>query len=148
MLSMNSYTQNYVDECRKKVDLQLSTYTNMVTTAKKQNDSNLNSAIESFETNFFNHLVLVLDHYFVHRSRTIELKDGNPLNEVRMLCDSIMLYENKMTKETKSMMYDPTKSVLKYKIGDEIKLKKEDFELLFKAFFSEMERKFVIENQK
>jgi hypothetical protein len=28
MLSMNSYTQNYVDECRKKVDLQLSTYNN------------------------------------------------------------------------------------------------------------------------
>jgi hypothetical protein len=77
------------------------------------------------------------------RSRTIELKDGNPLNEVRMLCDSIMLYDNKMTKDTKSMMYDPTKSVLKYKIGDEIKLKEEDFELLFKAFFSEMERKFV-----
>ncbi len=30
-----------------------------------------------------------------------------------------MLYDNKMTKETKSMMNDPTKSVLKYKIGDE-----------------------------
>jgi hypothetical protein len=87
-------------------------------------------------------MVLVLDHYFVNRSRTIELKDGNPLNEVRILCDSIMLYDNKMTKDTKSTKY-PTKSVLKYKIGDEIKLKEEDFELLFKAFFSEMERKFV-----
>jgi hypothetical protein len=38
-----------------------------------------------------------------------------------------MLYDNKMTKDTKSMMYDPAKSVLKYKIGDEIKLKEEDF---------------------
>jgi hypothetical protein len=143
MLSTNSYTQNYLDDCREKVDLQLSTYKNMVTTVRKQNDSELNSAIESFETNFFNHMVLVLDHYFVNRSRTIELKDGNPLNEVRILCDSIMLYDNKMTKDTKSMKYDPTKSVLKYKIGDEIKLKEEDFEVLFKAFFSEMERKFV-----
>jgi hypothetical protein len=143
MLSTNSYTQNYLDDCREKVDLQLSTYKNMVTTVRKQNDSELNSVIESFETNFFNHMVLVLDHYFVNRSRTIELKDGNPLNEVRILCDSIMLYDNKMTKDTKSMKYDPTKSVLKYKIGDEIKLKEEDFELLFKAFFSEMERKFI-----
>jgi hypothetical protein len=143
MLSTNSYTQNYLDDCREKVDLQLSTYKNMVTTVRKQNDSELNSAIESFETNFFNHMVLVLDHYFVNRSRTIELKDGNPLNEVRILCDSIMLYDNKMTKDTKSMKYDPTKSVLKYKIGDEIKLKEADFEVLFKAFFSEMERKFV-----
>ncbi len=48
-----------------------------------------------------------------------------------------MLYENKMIKETKSMLYDPTKSVLKYNIGDEIKLKEED---LFKVFFSEMEK--------
>jgi hypothetical protein len=39
----------------------------------------------------------------------------------------LMLYDNKMTKDTKSMMYDPAKSVLKYKIGDEIKLKEEDF---------------------
>jgi hypothetical protein len=60
-----------------------------------------------------------------------------------MLCESIMLYNNKMTKETKSMTYDPPKSVLKYQLGDEIKLKEEDFELLFKAFFSEMETKFV-----
>jgi hypothetical protein len=142
MLSMSSYTQNYVDECRKKVDLQLSTYKNMIAATKKQNDSVLDSAIESFETNFFNHMVLVLDHYFVHRARTIELKDGNPLNEVRMLCESIMLYDNKMTKETKSVTYDPAKSVLKYQLGDEIKLKEEDFELLFKAFFSEMETKF------
>jgi hypothetical protein len=52
MLSKNSYTQNYLDECRKKVDIQLSTYKNMVTTAKSQNDANLNSDIESFETKF------------------------------------------------------------------------------------------------
>jgi hypothetical protein len=143
MLSRNTYTRNYVDVCLKKVELQLSTYRYMVQMAEKQNDTELNSAIDSFEVNFFNHMVLVLDNYFVHRARTIELKDGNPLNEVRMLCDSIMLYDNKMTKETKSMKYDPAKSVLKYKIGDEIKLNEEDFQLLSKAFFSEMERKFV-----
>jgi hypothetical protein len=143
MLSKNEYTQSYVDECRNKVALQLETYKQMVDTAKKHNDPELNSAIESFETNFFNNMVLVLDQYFVHRSRTIEGKDGNPLNEVRMLCESIMLYDNKMTKETKAMQYDPAKSVLKYKLGDEIKLKAADFELLSEAFFSEMERKFV-----
>jgi hypothetical protein len=143
MLSRNNYTQDYVNECRKKVELQLSTYLHMVQMAKKQNDTELNSAIDSFEVNFFNHMVLVLDNYFVHRARTIELKDGNPLNEVRMLCESILLYDNKMTKETKSMKYDPTTSILKYKIGDEIKLIEKDFELLSKAFFSEIEKKFV-----
>lgn len=103
----------------------------------------LTQTLNLLKRNFFNHMVLVLDHYFVHRARTSELKDGNPLNEVRMLCESIMLYDNIMTKETKSMKYEPSNSVLKYNIGDEIKVKEEDFELLFKAFFSEMERKFV-----
>jgi hypothetical protein len=143
MLSRNDYTQNYVDECRKKVALQLAAYKHMVNTAKKQYDPELNSAIESFETNFFNNMVLVLDQYFVHRSRTIEMKDGNPLNEVRMLSESIMLHDNKLTKETKAMLYDPAKSILKYTLGDEIKLKEEDFELLSEAFFNEIERKCV-----
>jgi len=35
-------------------------------------------------------MVLVLDSSFSHRQRTMELKDGNPLNEVRVLCNSIL----------------------------------------------------------
>jgi len=45
------------------------------------NDALLDSAIESFEPNFFNNLILVLDNYFCNRSRTKENKNGNPLNE-------------------------------------------------------------------
>ncbi|WP_304977841.1 hypothetical protein [Alkalihalobacillus sp. AL-G] len=41
------------------------------------------------------------------------------------------------------MKYTPTESVLKYEIGEEIKLREEDIELLFEAFFSEMESKFA-----
>lgn len=36
-------------------------------------------------------MVVVLEGCFVHRSRTIEKKDGNPLNEVGMLSNSMML---------------------------------------------------------
>jgi hypothetical protein len=35
--------------------------------------------------------VLLLDHLFVYRLTGIEGKDGNPLNEVRVLCNSIVL---------------------------------------------------------
>ncbi len=35
-------------------------------------------------------MILALGHYFVHRGRHTEGKDGNPLTEVRMLCDAIM----------------------------------------------------------
>jgi len=31
-----------------------------------------------------------VESYFVHRSRTLVKKDGNALNEVRVLCTSLM----------------------------------------------------------
>jgi hypothetical protein len=90
---------------------------------------------------------------FVHRSRTLELKDGNPLNEVRMLANA-MMYNNSIMSAgaghlfadglvVKTIKYDPAKSVLKYRIGDEIKLTEADFILLSAAFFAEIERKFL-----
>jgi hypothetical protein len=36
MLCVNKYTQKYIDECRSKVDLQISTYKSLVKTAKDQ----------------------------------------------------------------------------------------------------------------
>ena len=99
-------------------------------------------AIEAFATNFFNHMVLVLDNYFCHRSRTLEMKDGNPLNETRMLRDSIISNNNKMCAD-RTIKYDPAKSVLKHEIGDTIKLNEESFTSLFKAFFAEIENKYL-----
>ncbi|WP_053591731.1 hypothetical protein [Bacillus sp. FJAT-22090] len=145
MLSVYAYSQEYINECRLKVDIQLKTYENLITTAKKQaGNSNveLKSAIESFEPNFFNNMVLVLDNYFNNRSRNLEKKDGNPLNEIRMLCDSIK-ENNCILIQNKTIKYDHAKSVLKYQIGDEIKLRKEDFVLLSKEFFAEIESKFM-----
>jgi hypothetical protein len=35
-------------------------------------------------------MTLVLDRYFVHRLRVVAGKDGNPLNEIELLTDSLM----------------------------------------------------------
>ncbi len=102
----------------------------------------LNTAIETFEPHFFNNMVLTLDSYFVHRARAIEKKDGNPLNEVRMLCNSMMNNNNMMCAD-KTIKFDPAKSVLKYGVGDEIKLNEADFILLSSAFFAEIESKYL-----
>ena len=47
------------------------------------------AAVDAFVPRFFNGLVLQLDYSFVHRTRNLEGKDGNPLNEVRVLCSSL-----------------------------------------------------------
>jgi hypothetical protein len=92
-----------------------------------------------------NNLVLILDGFFVHRSRTLEGKDGNALNEFRMICTSLPQNHGVMCtdKSNKTIKYSPEKSVVKLKIGDEIKLTESAFAALFKVFFAEIEAKFV-----
>ena len=43
----------------------------------------------------------------------------------------------------KTIKYDPGKAVLKYRIGDEIRLNAADFDLLSSAFFGDIERKYL-----
>ena len=135
MLSVNTYTQDYIDACRGQVEAQLSAYKNLIAVTTDA------GAIDTFAPLFFNTMVLALDHYFCHRSRTLELKDGNPLNEVRMLCTSIMENGGRMCTD-KSIKLNPATSVLKHKPGDEIKLTEADFSRLYTAFFAEIEAKF------
>ena len=145
MLCINNYPKNYIDECHTKMEEQLSTYNILIAEIKKQsgtNETQLNAAIESFEPVFFNNLVMVLDNYFSDRSRTLELKDGNPANEVRMICNSIMKYDSILSADN-SIKYDPVKSVLKYKFGEEIKLNKTNFLLLYTAYFADIEKKYL-----
>ncbi|WP_374017634.1 hypothetical protein ABU162_26480 [Paenibacillus thiaminolyticus] len=65
----------------------------------------------------------------------MEKKDGNPMNKVRMLCNSITNHNNTINAD-KTIKLDPAKSVLNYKFGDEITLNAEEFERLPLAFFS------------
>jgi hypothetical protein len=72
MLSVNNYTQKYIDECRSRVAAQVSAYKAVVATARNQaatDEPLLDAAIETFEPHFFNNMVLALDSYFFHRAR-------------------------------------------------------------------------------
>ena len=141
MLGMKSYPRGYIDQCRKKVDAELRTY-------RKQFGK---TASKEFEGRFFNNQVLLLDYMFVHRIAGIEGKDGNPLNEVRVLCNSLLLNKGKLQVDKLpgwpnsaggSIKLPAEKSVLKLKVGDEINLTQADFARLSKAFFAEIESKY------
>ena len=82
-----------------------------------------------------------MDACFVHRTRAREGKDGNPLNEVRMLCNSILRNAGVLG-AGKTVKYEPETSVLKLRIGDEIALDEAQFQLLSDAFFAEIQHKF------
>jgi len=133
MLSVSSYAKDYVDGSRAKLASQLASY-RKVAAAKPLE-------IDAFERQFFNHLILALDHYFLHRSRNMEGKDGNPLNEVRMLCNAIMENKDRMS-AGKTIRYKPEMSILKFKASDEIRLNADDFARLSAAFFDEIEKKY------
>jgi hypothetical protein len=136
MLCINGFSQEYIDECRAKINSQLASYQNLVAHVQDK------AAIEAFEADFFNNMLLVIDNLFVNRSRMMEKKDGNPLNEFRIICNSLLNNHGIMGSE-KSVKLDPKKSVLGFQVGDEIRLNEAQFGQIFTAFFAEIEAKFL-----
>jgi hypothetical protein len=143
MQGRKSYTQEELDNCKTAVAQQLSAYNELVNAiGSAATDEKVPAALEGFEPLFFNNMTLVLDRYFVHRLRTVTGKDGNPLNEVEMLCDSLM-NNNGILRSDNVIKFTPEQSVLKLNIGDPIRLTADQFGRLSAAFFADIERKFV-----
>ena len=142
MLGMKTYTRDYIDACRARVDAGLRAYRKQVGKGPSK----------EFEARFFNDQVLLLDYMFVHRLSGTEGKDGNPLNEVRVLCNSILLNQGKLQVDklpgwpnsaVAKLTLPPEKSLLKLLVGDEVQLTEADFVQLSKAFFAEIEKKYL-----
>ena len=142
MLGMKTYTRDYIDACRARVDADLCAY--------QQRGSEAPSP--EFEARFFNDQILLLDYMFVHRLAGIEGKDGNPLNEVRALCNSILLNQGKLQLDRLpgwpnsaggSIKLPTETSILKLKVSEQVKLTEGDFVRLADAFFAELERKYL-----
>ena len=142
MLGMKKYSREYIDACRARVDGDLRAYRKQVGGAPAK----------EFESRFFNAQVLLLDHMFVHRLTGVEGKDGNPLNEVRVLCNSLLYNKGKVQMEKlpgwpnsagASLKLPPDRSVLKLENGDDIRLSEADFTRLAKAFFAEIEKRYL-----
>ncbi len=131
MLSINHYSPDYVAECRLRIAELISAYGEMASSAQRQ----------SFEPLLFNHMVLALDNYFCHRARGVEGKDGNPLNEVRVLCNSLRDDDGILTAD-KTIKLDPAESILGYRVGERIELSEADFSRLSEAFFGEIGRRY------
>lgn len=89
----------------------------------------------------WNQLVVALEHWFAQRIPKIEGRDGNPLNEVRAIADSVIEHGAVMTVQ-RGIKLRPEASVLGFEEGEEISLDGDAFERLFDAFLAEVEAKY------
>lgn len=145
MLGMRSYSREYVDACRRRVDTQIAAYRDLAATVASGTDGDEGAggkALAAFVPLFFNSMVVVLDACFVHRLRTVEGKDGNPLNEARVVAKSLLDNAGVLAVDT-SIKWRPESSVLGLRAGDEIALGEADFVKLSDAFFAEIDKRFV-----
>src|SRR5579884_2995913 len=88
MLGMKKYPAKYIASCRGRIEENCRAFRKAAKSLPKE-----------FESRYFNDQILLLDHMFVHRLTGIEGKDGNPLNEVRVLCNSLLLNGGKLQVE-------------------------------------------------
>jgi len=142
MLGRKSYTRKELDDGKAAVDDQLAAYAKLVKAVASVGDKKLDSALKAFDAPFFNTMTLVLDRYFVHRLRMSTGKDGNPLNEVELLCDGL-INNNGILRENNAVKLIPDESVVKVQFGQHIQLTSDEFERLATAFFTDLRRKFL-----
>lgn len=142
MLGMKTYPENYIADSKSKLEADLQAYRLQVG----------NALDEDFSIRFFNNLVLVMNYMFVTRSADVEGEDGNPLNEVRAISNSLLLNGGKFQPDKQpdwpdtagpSVNLPAEKTVLGLVPGEEIKLDESDFMRLAEAFFLEIEKKYL-----
>lgn len=134
MLAVTSYKKAYVEACRAGAKAQMSAFRKLMKEAP--------AAAKSFAPGYFITQVLALDHFFLHRQRSFEGKAGGPLNELRMLCDSIKENDGVMAGNS-TIKYDAAKSVTGIAVGQKIVLDDAQYERLSAAVFAEIKEKYA-----
>ena len=135
--------QEEFDHAKAAIDQQLAAYKKLAKAVDSAPaDPNVRSALAAFEPLFFSNMTLVLDRYFVHRLRMVTGKDGNALNEVELISDSVMNNDG-VLRSNNVIKLIPDQSVVKLNIGDRIRLSAAQFDRLSRAFFVEIQSKFL-----
>jgi hypothetical protein len=141
MLGRKDYTKQELDNATRVIDAQVAAYKKLAKAIDATGDAKARAALDAFEPLFSNNMVLVLDRYFVHRLRQVTGKDGNPLNEVELLTESLMNNDG-VLRGNNVIKFVPDESVLKLDIGDQVRLNIKDFESLASASLADIKRKF------
>jgi len=126
MLSMKAYPDRYVAACEARFERHVDTISELGPEGV---------AVLAPDA------VLLLEHLFVHRMRGNEGKDGNPLNEVRLLAESI-LGNDGVLEVTGGIKLRPEASVSGLAAGEPIVLDEARLRALGTAYFAEIRTRF------
>lgn len=129
MLGRKNYPREYIERCRRDVEAQIEEF------------NDLPPVTSTFARRLAGHLVIVMDACFVNRLRATEGKDGNALNEVRLLAQSLMYGDVVVDDSTVTWTKDAM--VLGLTKGDDLELTISDVDRLQRAFFAQMIDKYA-----
>ena len=134
MLGRTSYPKDYVEATRARVARQLKIFEALAKGTKAAD-------LGALEAAFCESMVLGLELAFVHRVRKAEGKDGNPLNEVRLLAMSLLEHGGTMSADP-TIKWDAAKSVTGIAMGERIAIDRATLARLAEGFFAEIEKKY------
>ncbi|MBL0088933.1 MAG: hypothetical protein IPP44_20575 [Ideonella sp.] len=144
MLATNKYPATYLKERKRDVAAQLDSFEALAASGRAGSEAGKKAygdALAAVEAAFCANLIQALDHAFVHRTRGQEGKDGNALNEVRMLCASLQTADAVLMAD-KTIKYDPARAVSGIAPGEKISLRVAVTRRLVDAFLAGIEAKF------
>jgi hypothetical protein len=139
MLGRKTFSPEELESARTAIAAQLAEYRALAAAVA---GTDAEPALAAFEPRFCSNMTIVLDRYFVHRVRSVTGKDGNPLNEVELLTESLMNHDGVLQAGTVFTL-DPETSVVKLAPGDRIGLTAADLDRLATAYLDEIDRRCV-----
>jgi hypothetical protein len=140
MLGRKDFTQEELDAARAMVHGELAAYRRLA--GAINGNAAAAAALAELEAPLCNSLMLALDRFFVHRIRPVTGKDGNPLNEVELLAEGLILHGG-VLRESRVLKLVPEDSVSKIGYGERIELTADRLERIADAFLAELEARFV-----
>jgi hypothetical protein len=124
-----TYTSDEIEACRDNCDTLLAAWG-----ANDVEDTTLEGLV-------FAQAVVVLDAWFADRPRDLEGDDGNPMNEVRVIADSVVGNDS-VLRVSEPISWVPERTVLRLSVGDDVAVSANGFERLAAAYLTAVEATF------